>query len=120
MCRTTGTDRLIYISLLGIEEVLSSFLNSSQRVTIKELFVSCQLMKLCGCSSRSHDLLLKKKHNMNIGLSAAALAAMGYFVYSSTSNSSVVLKGKTVLITGAGVRFHSTIIRRRNFYVKRS
>ena len=55
---------------------------------------------------------------MNIGLSAAALAAMGYFVYSSTSNSSVVLKGKTVLITGAGVRFHSTIIRRRNFYVK--
>ena len=53
---------------------------------------------------------------MNIGLSAAALAAMGYFVYSSTSNSSVVLKGKTVLITGAGCVFTQRY-RRRNFTI---
>lgn len=40
---------------------------------------------------------------MNIGVPVAAAAALGYYVYSSTSFSGAVsLKGKTVLITGAG------------------
>ena len=60
MCRTTGTDRSIYISLLGIEEVLSSFLNSSQRVTRKSCSSADETVRLSSSRSISSKLLLKK------------------------------------------------------------
>ena len=72
----------------------------ARRSSALQLVITCTGAKISKFPNYFRTISIETM-NIALGISATA-AAMGYLVYSSKSQSIVSLKGKTVLITGAG------------------